>query len=52
MFFGQSRLPTVLAEHGRTLAPRELVAEVRREVETWAPDLSDDLVILALRPCS
>jgi serine phosphatase RsbU (regulator of sigma subunit) len=52
VFFGQSRLPTVLAEHGRTLAPRELVAEVRREVETWAPDLSDDLVILALRPCS
>ena len=32
--------------------PAQLVARVRREVEDWAPDLSDDLVILALRPCS
>jgi serine phosphatase RsbU (regulator of sigma subunit) len=51
-FFGQSRLPAVLAEHGRRLAPRELVAEVFREVEAWAPDVDDDLVVLALRQCS
>jgi hypothetical protein len=40
----------VLAEHGRTLGPRELVALVYREVEAWAPQLNDDVVILALRP--
>ena len=49
-FFGEQRLPGVLAEHGRTLAPRELVAVVYREVEAWAPQLDDDVVILALRP--
>ena len=49
-FFGEQRLPAVLAEHGRTLAPRELVALVYREVEAWAPQLDDDVVILALRP--
>jgi hypothetical protein len=49
-FFGERRLPAVLAEHGRTLGPRELVALVYREVEAWAPQLNDDIVILALRP--
>ena len=49
-FFGEQRLPAVLAEHGRTLSPRELVALVYREVEAWAPQLDDDVVILALRP--
>jgi sigma-B regulation protein RsbU (phosphoserine phosphatase) len=49
-FFGEQRLPAVLAEHGRTLGPRELVAVVYREVEAWAPQLNDDVVILALRP--
>jgi Stage II sporulation protein E (SpoIIE)/GAF domain len=49
-FFGEQRLLTVLAEHGRTLGPRELVAHVYREVEAWAPQLNDDVVILALRP--
>jgi serine phosphatase RsbU (regulator of sigma subunit) len=48
-FFGEQRLPAVLAEHGRTLAPRELVAVVYREVEAWAPQLHDDVVVLALR---
>jgi GAF domain-containing protein len=51
-FFGERRLPAVLAEHGRTLAPKELVALVYREVEAWAPHLDDDVVLLALRPCS
>ena len=50
-FFGERRLPAVLAEHGRTLAPEELVALVYREVEAWAPHLDDDIVLLALRPC-
>ena len=49
-FFGEHRLPAVLGEHGRTLSPRELVALVYREVEEWAPQLDDDVVILALRP--
>ena len=51
-FFGERRLPIVLAEHGRTLAPDKLVALVYREVEAWAPQLDDDVVLLALRPCS
>jgi GAF domain-containing protein len=50
-FFGDERLVAVLAEHGRSLAPSELVEAVHREVEAWAPDLDDDLVLLALRPC-
>jgi len=49
-FFGEHRLPAVLAEHGRTLTPRELVRVVYREVEAWAPQLDDDVVVLALRP--
>jgi len=50
-FFGERRLPVVLAEHGRALAPSELVDVVYREVEAWAPQLDDDVVLLALRPC-
>ena len=48
-FFGEARLPELLAEHGRRLGPEALVALVRREVEAWAPELDDDIVILALR---
>ena len=47
--FGVARLPALLAEHGRRLDPEELVAAMRREAEAWAPELSDDIVILALR---
>jgi GAF domain-containing protein len=50
-FFGEARLPALLAEHARRLGPEALVALVRREVEAWAPELDDDLVILALRRC-
>ena len=50
-FFGEARLPGVLAEHARRLGPEALVALVRREVEAWAPELNDDVVILALRRC-
>jgi GAF domain-containing protein/GNAT superfamily N-acetyltransferase len=50
VLFGDERLRELLAEHGLRLGPDELVAAVRREVETWTPDLDDDLVLLALRP--
>jgi serine phosphatase RsbU (regulator of sigma subunit) len=50
-FFGAARLPALLAEHGRRLGPEALVALVRREVEAWAPELDDDVVILAVRRC-
>lgn len=50
-FFGEARLPELLAEHGRRLGPEALVAHVRRDVEEWAPELDDDLVILAVRRC-
>jgi GAF domain-containing protein len=50
-FFGEARLPDLLAEHARRLGPEALVALVRREVEAWAPELDDDVVILALRRC-
>ena len=50
-FFGEARLPALLAEHARRLGPEALVALVRREVEAWAPELNDDVVILALRRC-
>jgi GAF domain-containing protein len=50
-FFGEARLPDLLAEHARRLGPEALVALVRREVEAWAPQLDDDVVILALRRC-
>jgi serine phosphatase RsbU (regulator of sigma subunit) len=50
-FFGETRMPELLAEHARRLGPEALVALVRREVEAWAPELQDDVVILALRRC-
>jgi serine phosphatase RsbU (regulator of sigma subunit) len=49
--FGDSRMPELLAEHARRLGPEALVALVRGEVEAWAPQLDDDVVILALRRC-
>jgi serine phosphatase RsbU (regulator of sigma subunit) len=50
-YFGEARLPALLAEHGRRLGPEALVALVRREVGAWAPELDDDVVILAVRGC-
>jgi GAF domain-containing protein len=50
-FFGEARLPALLDEHARRLGPEALVALVRREVEAWAPELNDDVVILAVRRC-
>jgi GAF domain-containing protein len=50
-FFGEARLPALLDEHALRLGPEALVALVRREVEAWAPELNDDVVILAVRRC-
>jgi GAF domain-containing protein len=50
--FGDVRLPGLLAEHGRTLHPADLVALLHREAEAYAPALNDDVVILALRRCT
>jgi GAF domain-containing protein len=50
--FGDERLEPLLAEHGRALHPKELVALMHREAEAWAPTLDDDVVILALRRCA
>ena len=50
--FGDERLEPLLAEHGRTLHPKELVALMHREAEAWSPALNDDVVILALRRCA
>ena len=47
--FGDERLDALLAEHGPTLAPTELVHLLRREAEAWAPSIDDDMVILAVR---
>jgi serine phosphatase RsbU (regulator of sigma subunit) len=47
--FGDERLPAVLAEHARRLAPDALVSLVHREAQAWAPAIDDDIVVLALR---
>jgi GAF domain-containing protein len=46
--FGDERLPGLIDEH-RDLPAEELVQLLRREAEAWAPELDDDIVILALR---
>ena len=46
--FGDERLPGLIDEH-RGLPPDELVRLLRTEAEAWAPELDDDMVILALR---
>jgi GAF domain-containing protein len=47
--FGDERLPGLLAEHARELDAASLVELLHREAEAWAPELDDDVVILALR---
>jgi GAF domain-containing protein len=47
--FGDARLPGLLAEHGRALAPQALAERLRDEAHEWAPGLGDDLVVLAVR---
>jgi GAF domain-containing protein len=47
--FGDVRLPGLLAEHARELEAQRLVELLHREAEAWAPELDDDVVVLALR---
>jgi len=47
--FGDERLTALIAAHARELHPDELVRLLRSEAEAWAPELDDDMVILALR---
>ena len=47
--FGDDRLADLLAEHGRALAPQALAERLRDEAHAWAPQLDDDLVVLAVR---
>jgi GAF domain-containing protein len=47
--FGDARLPDLLAEHGRALAPQALAERLRDEAHAWAPQIADDLVVLAVR---
>jgi GAF domain-containing protein/GNAT superfamily N-acetyltransferase len=49
VFFGQERLRALLSEHGRALAPSNLVDRVHAELEAFAPLQDDDVVILAVR---
>jgi len=48
-FFGDARLPELLAAHGRSLPPQALAERVFAAAQEWAPVLHDDVVVLALR---
>jgi GAF domain-containing protein/N-acetylglutamate synthase-like GNAT family acetyltransferase len=48
-FFGDARLPALLAEHGRTLAPQPLAELVHTEAERWAAKRHDDVAVLVVR---
>jgi GAF domain-containing protein/N-acetylglutamate synthase-like GNAT family acetyltransferase len=48
-FFSDARLPGLLSEYGRTLPPQAFVERIFAEVQEWAPELHDDVVVLALR---
>jgi hypothetical protein len=45
----RSRLDALLAERAGELDAQALVQLLHREAEAWAPDLDDDVVVLALR---
>jgi serine phosphatase RsbU (regulator of sigma subunit) len=47
--FGATRLAQVLSD-AAGLPPQELVEVLQRELEAWAPQVDDDVVILAARP--
>ena len=51
-FFGDARLPTLLAEHARTLAPQPLAELVHADARRWSQKRDDDVVILVVRPSS
>src|SRR3954452_161398 len=46
-FFGDARLPELLAAHGRSLPPQALAERVFAAAQEWAPALHDDVVVLS-----
>jgi GAF domain-containing protein/GNAT superfamily N-acetyltransferase len=48
-FFGDARLPELLAEHGRTLASQALAERLQAEAERWAGGRHDDVAVLVVR---
>jgi GAF domain-containing protein len=49
-YFGDERLPELLSAHARSLRPQPFVELLARELEAWAPEVDDDVLILAARP--
>jgi serine phosphatase RsbU (regulator of sigma subunit) len=48
--FGQARVSRLVAEHAPTLSPQALVELAYARAVAWAPQLDDDVAIIALRP--
>jgi GNAT superfamily N-acetyltransferase len=48
-FFGDARLPSLLAQHGRTLAAQALAELAQREAERWGGGRHDDVAVLVVR---
>ena len=48
--FGQDRVSALVAEHAGALGPQELVELAYARAVAWAPQLDDDVAIIALRP--
>ena len=48
--FGQDRVSELVAEHAARLTPQALVELVYTRALAWAPQLGDDVAIIALRP--
>ena len=49
-FFGDARLPSLLAEHARILAPQSLAELIYADAERWANRRHDDVAVLVVRP--
>jgi serine phosphatase RsbU (regulator of sigma subunit) len=47
--FGHARIAELVAEHGATLRPQELVELAYAAAVAWSPQLDDDVAIIALR---
>jgi serine phosphatase RsbU (regulator of sigma subunit) len=48
--FGQARVSRLVAEHAAALSPQALVELAYARAVAWAPQLGDDVAIIALRP--
>ncbi len=47
---GQARVSALVAEHGAVLSPQALVELAYARALRWAPQLDDDVALIALRP--